>query len=1145
LTGRNIGDEYRYIIERRYAPRFPGNSLQRPSLLLNPWAVRSTETGLVDAQPGSDFGTAAPPSSSAAERPEAAAPERVAAAGNFANLDFLADSSTVLLNLVPNDDGQIVIQRAALGPHPHLHVVALDPLNTTYRNITLPEQNARFVDLRLLKNLDPQTHFTLQKEQSVLRQGEPFEVADITTSKFEIYDSLDRVFSLYATLNPKTELAEFSFITRWPKLDGNEKRALFSKYASHELSFFLARKDPEFFRQVIRPYLANKKDKTFLDHWLLEVDQRDQLLPWNHAQLNIVEQILLAQRIENERQAMGRHADDLFRLLPPNIDRTIMLFDTAVKGLALSTEDQLGLSAEGRKFRTNLSLAVPAVNAPAETAGQIAGQGGVMAKSWDAAGKPATESDLSRDDKSAMLEGPQVRGEDQDGERLKEPMFAANGTVAAGGARAGFFAGRELELRKSVRGLYRQLDPTMEWAENNYHHLTIDLQNRDLVTINAFWKQYAHHDASQPFLSPYMAEASRNLSEMMLALAVLDLPFESPKHATKFDGARMTFVPAGPVIAMHEQIRPAEPTSGPAKIMVSQNYFQLNDRYAQENGEQVDKYVTDEFVTHRVYTCQVVVTNTTSSRQRLSVLLQVPRGALPVLNGQPTRTVYIDLEPYHTQTLEYSFYFPASGEFPHFPAHVARNEQLVAHASPFVLHVVDKPTRIDRQSWDYVSQYGTPEEVIAFLNENNVQGLNLERIAWRMRDAQFFGKVTALLAARHAYNQTLWSYALLHNVVPACREFLQHTDVIVDECGGRLVSPLLTIDPVVRRSYEFLEYRPLVNARAHRLGPQRQIVNDRFHAQYHRFLKQLTYTRALSDADLMDVTYYLLLQDRIYDALQSFGRVSADRLTTRLQYDYLAAYMQLFRFDLPAARAIAQKYAEYPVDRWRNAFAALVAQVDEAQGQDVKTIDAEDQGQQQTELAATAPGFDFQVEGQQIVLNYQNLDRVRVNYYLVDVELLFSRNPFVQQFQGQFSSIRPNMTEDVELEAGAVGTRTIALPAALNNKNILVEIVGGGVTRNQPHYAHSMTIQLIETYGQVRITHTATGKPIPAAYVKVYVQTANGQVRFYKDGYTDIRGRYDYASLSTNDLDQAQRFAILVVSDEHGAAVREATPPQR
>ena len=45
LTGRNIGDEYRYVLDRRGMRKYPGNMLDRPQLLLNPWAIRSTETG--------------------------------------------------------------------------------------------------------------------------------------------------------------------------------------------------------------------------------------------------------------------------------------------------------------------------------------------------------------------------------------------------------------------------------------------------------------------------------------------------------------------------------------------------------------------------------------------------------------------------------------------------------------------------------------------------------------------------------------------------------------------------------------------------------------------------------------------------------------------------------------------------------------------------------------------------------------------------------------------------------------------------------------------------------------------------------------------------------------------------------------------
>ena len=42
-----------------------------------------------------------------------------------------------------------------------------------------------------------------------------------------------------------------------------------------------------------------------------------------------------------------------------------------------------------------------------------------------------------------------------------------------------------------------------------------------------------------------------------------------------------------------------------------------------------------------------------------------------------------------------------------------------------------------------------------------------------------------------------------------------------------------------------------------------------------------------------------------------------------------------------------------------------------------------------------------------------------------------------------------------------------------------------------------------------------------------------------------LRGRFDYVSLSTDDLDRVERFAILVATDDAGATVLEAAPPPR
>ena len=146
----------------------------------------------------------------------------------------------------------------------------------------------------------------------------------------------------------------------------------------------------------------------------------------------------------------------------------------------------------------------------------------------------------------------------------------------------------------------------------------------------------------------------------------------------------MTLTPGGAVIAFHEEVRPADGHGGQLPILVSQNFYRHGDRFREENGEKFDKFVTDEFVVHTVYGCQVVVTNPTSSRQKLTVLVQLPVGCDPGRRtGSYTKTVPLDLEPYRTQTIDYLFYFPLPGKFAHFPVHVAKNEQLVAAAQPF------------------------------------------------------------------------------------------------------------------------------------------------------------------------------------------------------------------------------------------------------------------------------------------------------------------------------------------------------------------------------------------------------------------------------------------------------------------------------
>ena len=1167
LSGRNIGDEYRYVLDRKGQKKYPGNMLERPMLLLNPWVIRSTQTGEQDAVGGEEFQRKSKGEAGAA-MPPPNAPVMDAkpggSAGGFSNLDFLADSSGVLLNLVPDKDGVVKIPRKDLGKHSMINVVAVDPVSTTSRHVSLPEQAASFLDLSFNKGLDPAKHFTQQKQVSILEANTNFKIEDLSGSRFEAYDTLSKVYGLYATLSKNESLKEFSFVTTWPKLKIEEKKKLYSKHSSHEFNFFIYKKDAPFFKEVVQPYLANKKDKTFMDLWLLQSPLDSFLESWHYDRLNVVERVLLAQRIKEQGTKTQRHLDDMLKLIPPNLEQLVMLFDTSIKVDDLSGRDQFGVNAQMEKqdARRELKRAEQAEGKGGDFKGAgapapgFAGGGGMLGGIGGSNGTKATPSAAATPmDAAAKKQSMQNlrmkdgRSAGKENESLKELGKSADGAdkdmmtdkLARGADESSLYRNRA--LASTLKQLYLKIDPTMEWAENNYYHLPIQSQISTLVGVTSFWKDYASLDAAKPFLSKHFPEASRNFTEMMFALSVLDLPFESKKAEVKFAAGSMEFKPAAPVIVFHEEVRPAEPLKDQINILVSQNFYKQGDRFREENGEKLDKFISGEFVVHTVYGCQVVVTNPTSSRQKLTVLLQLPVGSIALNNGQFTNSILVNLEPYRTQTIDYFFYFPMAGKFKHFPVHVAKNEKYVASSKPFEFNVFAKPSKLDASSWDYVSQQGTNQEVLDFLERENVRSLNLLKIAFRMKDKVFFASVIKLLQDRHLFNNELWAYGVLHDDVNAIRQYLLNSAKIIAECAGPIDCKILSYNPVASGQYEHLEYKPLVNARAHSLGQARQIVNDRLLEQYQRFLKNLSYRTKLNDADLLAATYYLLLQDRVEEALAYFSQVDPAKIATAMQYDYCRAYLDFYTQEYPRARTLALKYANHPVDRWKNTFAAIINQLDEAEGKDGKVVDPESKEQKQAQLAASEASFDFNIDAKKINLNYQNLTSVKVSYYLMDVELLFSRNPFVAQSGNQFAFIKPNASKNLELIKGQAKA-SFELPEEYAKKNVLVEISAGAKTISLPYYANAMSVQVIETYGQVKVVDSVTSKPLAKVYVKVYSKTAQG-VKFHKDGYTDVRGRFDYATVSTPEKSPIEKFSILILSEQSGAMIKEANPPQQ
>lgn len=1158
VQGRTLGEELQYILDRRYRKRFPGNMLQRPSLLLNPWAVRKTDNDNQTAASGDKF------ADSGVERDgkrTASKPVSATTFSNldFANLDFLGMGEPALLNLKPDAEGHVRLTRDQIGDAQKITIVAVNESAVTTSSVTLPLSKLNPVDYRLADGLAPDAHFNQSKQTRVLAKGETLTIKDLASSKFAQYDELSDVFELFTGMgNDGAALKKFAFILQWSTLEKEQKQTLYSQHACHELNFFLFQRDRDFFDAVVKPHLQHKREATFLDRWLLEDDLTEFLSPWKYARLNPVERILLAQALGGDQRAsIVRELEESYAVNPLPRETAERVYFFALNGLAISgkradaSRDLMRRQAGRELEETPLpALAVPrSMPAPGGMAGM---GGGGMDDGFGAIGGSTT---FGIPDADSFLKKKRLRNrpsKSRSGEMSKEESDRgrSDSTIdfddISGDDSLELILEEQNEIliakdAERAESLYRRIDPTMEYMEHNYWHLLPEQTTSDRVALIPFWVDYARHTDGD-FLSPHFAQSNRNFTEMMFALAVLDLPLGEVEDAADYADGAMTLTAVSPTILLYQQNEATRFQDGATKLLVNENFFRKNDRYRFEDSVRYDNFIRDEFQSQALIGAQVVVTNPTSTPMTVALLTQIPRGSLPAAGSHVTRTVEFDLPAFATETFEYAFYFPTAGEFSHYPAHLSSDGNVVAVAEAISFTVTDEAAQADRQSWAWVSQNGDADEVIEFLKRENIARLDLSKIAFRMKDKSFFSDAIATIGQRRAFDDLLWSYSIQHGDTAKIAEYLQQSK-ISNQIGYGIDSPILQVDAAGRDWYHHREYWPLVNSRRHQLGAQRKILNSRFFEQYQSMLEVLSHKPRLTSDDHLEVTYYMLLQDREETAMAHFDNVEMAEVNSAMQYDYCDAYLDLYRSDPDAALAKAEKWSNYPVDHWRNRFENVIAMVREIRGEAGGIVDLENRDQRQAALATAAESIDFTMESGTGSVRHQNVSQLTINYYQMDIELLFSRNPFSRDSLSGFSLIRPNMTQQVEVSADDDKPYQFDLPAEFRNRNVLIEVEAGEQSKMLPSFANALQVQVVESYGQLRVTEDGTEKAIDSAYVKVYAKDASGQIRFHKDGYTDLRGRFDYVTQSNQSIDAIKEYSILIMSPESGAVIRDAKPP--
>ena len=243
----------------------------------------------------------------------------------------------------------------------------------------------------------------------------------------------------------------------------------------------------------------------------------------------------------------------------------------------------------------------------------------------------------------------------------------------------------------------------------------------------------------------------------------------------------------------------------------------------------------------------------------------------------------------------------------------------------------------------------------------------------------------------------------------------------------------------------------------------------------------------------------------------------------QIQYDYLTCYL-----DLEKAKEILKLYEKFSVSTWFKLFNEVRSLIME--------IDSEEVVQDQKKVQE--PSLNFVVENENLELSYENVQQCVVRIYEIDLEVLFSKTPFlIKDLQG-FSYVKPNVQFSLELSSNS---HSLSL-SEFKGKNVLIEVDYKTSTVTKSYFSHLLVVNIIERFGIVKVM-TKDHKPRPGCYVKAFVKRKSGQIEFYKDGYTDIRGKFDYVSLNTDTLNTIEKFSILVADDELGSLVQEASPP--
>ena len=505
-----------------------------------------------------------------------------------------------------------------------------------------------------------------------------------------------------------------------------------------------------------------------------------------------------------------------------------------------------------------------------------------------------------------------------------------------------------------------------------------------------------------------------------------------------------------------------------------------------------------------------------------------------------------------SSVIDLSFYFPGPGTFNMYPATVAKEDSIFATAKSFG-QVLVKPKKetIVLESISDVLSTGKMSDILDFLRSRNLRDTNVfsfQNIGWLMKDKPFYVQVLDILRNKGLFIENAWRFAVFHNDLPALTELLESKNAQSPLKALQFFqNSLISID-----RNQTKDYFPLINPRAHSIKAKgANIMNRQFRDTYKAFLVYLAEKGTRTSEDSILWVTYLLLQDRVFEAKQLFLSLTPEQhlqAQTRIQRDYIEAYID-FIIGFPEfkrAKAICEEYLDYPVLGWRNLFVEIANQLSEYEESDLNTEENDPSKlKSKKQHADKSPYLAADMINGDIKVSFRNQKRVSIEFYQIDVEVLFTQDPFETTLNSSLTNVLPFLRETHALTLKSdFQVQSFKVPPALATQNLLLRVIDDSKQAVLLKYIpFKLEPVLNQQYGILKLLDLETHRPVPKVYVKCFAKMPGGAIRFFKDGYTDLRGSFDFAAMNTSGSATALKFRLLVASKQYGAKILEASPP--